>query len=40
MRQQLTEFGLVAEEYGGDTMFIDVSALNNLGINALSTPCC
>ncbi|MGL4339015.1 MAG: translation initiation factor IF-2 [Rhodoglobus sp.] len=35
VRQQLTEFGLVAEEYGGDTMFIDVSALNNLGIDSL-----
>jgi len=35
VRQQLTEFGLVAEEYGGDTMFIDVSALNKLGIPEL-----
>jgi len=35
VRQQLTEFGLVAEEYGGDTMFIDVSALNNIGITDL-----
>ena len=35
VRQQLTEFGLVAEEYGGDTMFVDVSALNNVGINEL-----
>jgi translation initiation factor IF-2 len=35
VRQQLTEFGLVAEEYGGDTMFIDVSALNNVGIDVL-----
>ncbi len=35
VRQQLTEFGLVAEEYGGDTMFIDVSALNNIGIESL-----
>ena len=26
IRQQLTEYGLVAEEYGGDTMFVDVSA--------------
>ncbi|GAA1736130.1 translation initiation factor IF-2 [Microcella frigidaquae] len=32
VRQQLTEFGLVAEEYGGDTMFIDVSALQGKGI--------
>jgi translation initiation factor IF-2 len=35
VRQQLTEFGLVAEEYGGETMFVDVSALNNLGIDKL-----
>jgi translation initiation factor IF-2 len=35
VRQQLTEYGLVAEEYGGDTMFIDVSALNNIGIDSL-----
>ena len=35
VRQQLTEFGLVAEEYGGDTMFMDVSALNNIGITEL-----
>jgi translation initiation factor IF-2 len=35
VRQQLTEYGLVAEEYGGDTMFMDVSALNNLGIAEL-----
>ena len=26
VRQQLTEYGLVAEEYGGETLFIDVSA--------------
>ncbi len=35
VRQQLTEFGLVAEEYGGDTMFVDVSALNDIGIPEL-----
>ncbi|WP_307807337.1 translation initiation factor IF-2 [Naasia sp. SYSU D00948] len=35
VRQQLTEFGLVAEEYGGDTMFVDVSALTGLGIEDL-----
>jgi translation initiation factor IF-2 len=35
VRQQLTEFGLVAEEYGGETMFVDVSALNNVGIDKL-----
>ncbi|PJJ72677.1 translation initiation factor IF-2 [Diaminobutyricimonas aerilata] len=32
VRQQLTEYGLVAEEYGGDTMFVDVSALTQKGI--------
>ncbi len=35
VRQQLTEFGLVSEEYGGDTMFVDVSALGNIGITEL-----
>jgi len=32
IRQQLTEFNLVAEEYGGDVMFVDVSALTGAGI--------
>jgi translation initiation factor IF-2 len=35
VRQQLTEFGLVAEEYGGETMFMDVSALNKIGVTEL-----
>jgi translation initiation factor IF-2 len=35
VRQQLTEFGLVAEEFGGDTIFRDVSALNKSGIAEL-----
>jgi translation initiation factor IF-2 len=35
IRQQLTEFGLVAEEYGGDVMFVDVSALRGEGIERL-----
>jgi translation initiation factor IF-2 len=35
IRQQLTEYGLVAEEYGGDTMFIDVSAKQRMGIDKL-----
>jgi len=35
IRQQLTEFGLVAEEYGGDVMFVDVSALKGSGIQQL-----
>jgi translation initiation factor IF-2 len=35
VRGQLTEYGLVAEEYGGETMFVDVSALNGLGLEQL-----
>jgi translation initiation factor IF-2 len=35
VRQQLTEFGLVAEEYGGETIFVDVSARENIGITDL-----
>jgi translation initiation factor IF-2 len=35
VRGQLTEYGLVPEEYGGDTMFIDVSAKANTNIDGL-----
>jgi translation initiation factor IF-2 len=35
VRGQLTEFGLVAEEYGGETMFVDVSAVKGSGIDDL-----
>jgi translation initiation factor IF-2 len=35
VRSQLTEYGLVAEDFGGQTLFIDVSALSGLGIPAL-----
>jgi translation initiation factor IF-2 len=35
IRQQLTEYGLVAEEYGGDTMFVDISARENINIEGL-----
>ena len=35
IRGQLTEYGLVPEEYGGDTMFVDVSARNNENIDKL-----
>ena len=35
VRGQLTEYGLVPEEYGGDTMFVEVSARQNLNIDAL-----
>ncbi|MFC1444302.1 translation initiation factor IF-2, partial [Streptacidiphilus sp. N1-10] len=35
VRGQLTEFGLVAEEYGGDTMFVDISARQGINIEQL-----
>ena len=35
VRQQLTEYNLVAEEYGGETIFVNVSAKSGLGIDAL-----
>jgi len=35
IRQQLTEYNLVAEEYGGDTMFVEISALQGKGIDEL-----
>ena len=35
IRGQLTEYGLVPEEYGGDTMFIDISAKQGTGIDNL-----
>ncbi|MCP2256899.1 translation initiation factor IF-2 [Streptoalloteichus tenebrarius] len=35
IRQQLTEYGLVAEEYGGDTMFVDISAKQGTNIESL-----
>jgi translation initiation factor IF-2 len=35
VRQQLTEYDLVAEEYGGKTQFVDVSAINGQGISDL-----
>ncbi|MGW4485472.1 translation initiation factor IF-2 [Amycolatopsis sp. NPDC004368] len=35
IRQQLTEYNLVAEEYGGDTMFVDISARENINIDGL-----
>ncbi|MGJ9633093.1 translation initiation factor IF-2 [Actinotignum sp. GS-2025b] len=35
VRSQLTEYGLIAEEYGGDTMFLDVSAKQRIGIDDL-----
>ncbi|GAA3461881.1 translation initiation factor IF-2 [Saccharothrix longispora] len=35
IRQQLTEYGLVAEEYGGETMFVDISAKQGINIDGL-----
>ncbi|MEG1193012.1 MAG: translation initiation factor IF-2 [Clostridia bacterium] len=35
IRQQLTEYGLVAEEWGGDTIMVEVSATTGAGIDKL-----
>jgi translation initiation factor IF-2 len=35
VRGQLSEYGLVPEEYGGDTMFVDVSAKSELNLDKL-----
>jgi translation initiation factor IF-2 len=35
IRQQLTEYNLVAEEYGGDTMFVEISAKQGVNIDGL-----
>ncbi|HQE31280.1 MAG TPA: translation initiation factor IF-2 N-terminal domain-containing protein, partial [Propionibacteriaceae bacterium] len=35
VRGQLTEYGLIPEEYGGDTMFVDVSARAKLNLDSL-----
>ena len=35
IRAQLTEYGLVAEDFGGETMFVDISAKNGINIQAL-----
>ena len=35
IRGQLTEYDLIPEEYGGDTMFIDISAKNGTGVDDL-----
>ena len=37
VKQQLTEYGIVAEEWGGDTIFVGVSALQRQGIDELLT---
>ncbi|AKK11329.1 translation initiation factor IF-2 [Corynebacterium uterequi] len=35
IRGQLTEYGLIPEEYGGDTLFVDISARENINIDGL-----
>ena len=40
VRAQLTEYGLVAEEFGGQTLFVDVSARNGTGIEHCSRRSC
>ncbi|ALG84563.1 translation initiation factor IF-2 [Gordonia phthalatica] len=35
IRGQLTEYGLIPEEYGGETMFVDISAKQGTNIDAL-----
>ncbi|MDR1833329.1 MAG: translation initiation factor IF-2, partial [Propionibacteriaceae bacterium] len=35
VRGQLTEYGLIPEEYGGEAMFVDVSAVTHDGLDAL-----
>ncbi|MBK8463172.1 MAG: translation initiation factor IF-2 [Nigerium sp.] len=35
VRGELTEYGLIPEEYGGDTIFVDVSAVTREGLGSL-----
>ncbi|MEI7058273.1 translation initiation factor IF-2 [Nocardioides sp. CCNWLW239] len=35
VRGQLTEYGLIPEEYGGDTMFVEISAKSRINIDGL-----
>nr|PZN05285.1 MAG: translation initiation factor IF-2 [Bacillota bacterium] len=35
VKQQLSEYGLIPEEWGGDTIFVNVSAKNRKGIDTL-----
>ncbi|MBT9140836.1 MAG: Translation initiation factor IF-2 [Dehalococcoidia bacterium] len=35
VKQQLTEYNLVSEEWGGDTVIVEVSALQRLGLDTL-----
>ena len=40
IRGQLTEYGLIPEEYGGDTIFVDISAKQGLNIDELLASVC
>ncbi|MBR3313779.1 MAG: translation initiation factor IF-2 [Atopobiaceae bacterium] len=35
VRQELTEYGIIPEEWGGDNMFVDISAKQKIGIDEL-----
>lgn len=35
VRQELTEHGIIPEEWGGENMFVDISARQNIGIDTL-----
>ena len=35
VRQELTEYGVIPEEWGGENMFVDISARNKIGIDDL-----
>ena len=35
IRQQMTDYNVVPEEYGGDTMFVDISARQGVNIDGL-----
>ena len=35
IRQQMSEYGVMPEEYGGDTMFVDISAKQGMNIDGL-----
>ena len=35
VKQELTEYGLIPEDWGGDTIFVDISAKNNINIDEL-----
>jgi len=35
VKMQLSEYGLIPEEWGGDTIFVEVSALKKIGIDSL-----